>query len=186
VTLVLTDLRNGFKTAACGALAVGLLGFAACGDDEGRVTNIQSTETGTAATATETVPTETAPERSETTRERTGTEPERPAEPPASPEDQQGGAGDEIPASSQALITGRGGRLRPRVVRVPPFIAIRVELRSADGADYSLAGGGRRLEAGGELSAVSTTFAGLRPGKRLVLEGPQGSVTVEANAEPGP
>ena len=30
------------------------------------------------------------------------------------PEDQEGGAGDEIPARSQALFTGRGGRISPR------------------------------------------------------------------------
>ena len=103
-----------------------------------------------------------------------------------SPENQPGGAGDEVPASSQALITGRDGRLHPTVVRVPPFIAIRVELKSADGVEYELAGGGRDVKAGGEIQSASTTYDGLRPGKRLVLSGPQGKVTIEATAEPGP
>jgi hypothetical protein len=103
-----------------------------------------------------------------------------------SPEEQPGGAGDEVPASSQALITGRGGRLHPTVVRVPPFIAIRVELSSTDGVEYELAGGGRDVKAGGEIRSASTTYEGLRPGKRLVLSGPQGKVTIEATAEPGP
>jgi len=103
-----------------------------------------------------------------------------------SPEDQPGGAGDEIPARSQALITGRGGRLSPRRVFVPPFISVRVELRSADGAEYSLAGGGRTITAGGGVARTTADFDGLRPGRRLVLSGPTGKVTVEASAEPGP
>ena len=69
-----------------------------------------------------------------------------------SPEDQPGGAGDEIPARSQALISGRGGRLSPRLVRVPPFISVRVELRSTDGARYSLRGGGKTLTVGGRCA----------------------------------
>lgn len=103
-----------------------------------------------------------------------------------SPEDQPGGAGDEIPARSQALITGRGGRLSPRRVFVPPFISVRVELRSADGAEYTLAGGGKTLSAGGGVARTTADFDGLRPGRRLVLGGPAGKVTVEASAEPGP
>lgn len=108
--------------------------------------------------------------------------------PPAggSPEDQPGGAGDEIPARSQALITGRDGRLSPRLVRVPPFISVRVELRSADGAEYILRGGGKTITAGGRTQSMSSDFDGLRPGRRLVLRGPEGSVIVEASAEPGP
>ncbi|HZI91272.1 MAG TPA: hypothetical protein VFD31_06565 [Thermoleophilaceae bacterium] len=111
-----------------------------------------------------------------------------PAAPPGggSPEDQPGGAGDEIPARSQALITGRDGRLSPRRVRVPPFISVRVELRSADGAEYTLAGGGKRITAGGRVEAMTADFDGLRPGRRLVLTGPAGKVIVEASAEPGP
>jgi hypothetical protein len=103
-----------------------------------------------------------------------------------SPEDQPGGAGDEIPARSQALVTGRDGRLSPRLVRVPPFISVRVRLRSSDGAEYRLAGAGKTITAGGGTEAVSADFDGLRPGRKLVLEGPQGRVVVEASAEPGP
>ena len=106
--------------------------------------------------------------------------------PPGSPEDQPGGAGDEIPARSQALITGRGGRLSPRRVFVPPFISVRVELRSADGAEYTLEGAGKRITAGGGVARTTADFDGLRPGRRLVLSGPTGRVTVEASAEPGP
>ena len=114
--------------------------------------------------------------------------PSEPA-PPAgggNPEDQPGGAGDEIPARSEARITGQGGRLSPRLVRVPPFISVRVVLRSADGATYSLRGDGKRLSVGGGTASMSADFDGLRPGRRLTLGGPAGRVTVEASAEPGP
>lgn len=116
--------------------------------------------------------------------------PARPGERPQagaagrSPEDQQGGAGDETAARSQAMFTGRRGRVSPRLVRVPPFIAIRVELRSADGRRYSLSGAGKTLRTGGRMAAA--TFDGLRPERRLTLRGTGGRVVVEASAEPGP
>jgi hypothetical protein len=103
----------------------------------------------------------------------------------AAPEDRPGGAGDEIPASTQALFTGRAGRISPRIVRVPPFIAVRVELRSGDGATYELSGAGKTLRAAGG-SAEPVVFDGLRPGKRLTLTGAGGRVFIEASAEPGP
>lgn len=178
---------------ARGALVVALsagiaFGAVACGDDE-----TDSTEPAVTAQPTETTATETAPRPAAT--DTVETEPDKTVEADGggatapeegSPEDQPGGAGDEVPASSQALISGRGGRLHPTVVRVPPFIAIRVELRSEDGVEYELAGGGRDVEAGGEIRSASTTYAGLRPGERLVLSGPQGKVTIAATAEPGP
>ena len=61
-----------------------------------------------------------------------------------SPEDQPGGAGDEEPARSLALLTGEGGRITPPTVRVPAFISIRVELRSGDGREYGLRFGDTR------------------------------------------
>ncbi|HEX2070255.1 MAG TPA: hypothetical protein VHF90_01235 [Thermoleophilaceae bacterium] len=180
------------RTSKCSAalLATVLaLGLAACGDDEddngAAGTEAGATTEQTEATATATTPVDTA---TETTGTETGGEAEGGgATPPrTSPEEQEGGAGDEIPASSQASITGTGGRLTPATVRVPPFIAIRVELRSADGVQYELSGGGKTVAAGGEIETAGTTFDGLRPGERLVLSGPQGKVTVIANAEPGP
>lgn len=101
-------------------------------------------------------------------------------------EDQPGGAGDEISAETQAEISGEGGELSPGRVRVPPFIAIRVELRSVDGAAYRLSGGGKRIAVGGAVKSASAEFAGLRPDKRLILSGPSGRVVVEPSAEPGP
>ena len=56
----------------------------------------------------------------------------------------------------------------------------------ADGVEYELSGGGKTVKAGGEIETAGTTFDGLRTGEKLVLSGPQGKVTVIANAEPGP
>ena len=58
--------------------------------------------------------------------------------------------------------------ITPRVVRVPAFISIRVELRSADGGPYGLRFGGRTLRAGGALASASTVLDGLRPGAAVV------------------
>ena len=54
------------------------------------------------------------------------------------------------------------------------------------GVEYELTGGGKTVKAGGEIETAGTTFDGLRTGEKLVLSGPQGKVTVIANAEPGP
>lgn len=171
-------------------VAVGLaLVLAACGDDEGRV----SQESVGTETSTTTTPTDTTPAETTTSPEGPGTAPEDPAAEGKdaggarnSPEQAPGGAGDEIPASTQALFTGSGGRITPRLVRVPPFIAVRVRLRSGDGQTYELEGGGQSLEAPGGRVARPALFDGLRPGKRLVLRYPDGRVVVEASAEPGP
>lgn len=164
-----------------------VLGVVACGDDEGD--DAGSGYGGAKTAETETGATETAPTDASTIGTETGGgEAEGGgAKPPSeSPEDQEGGAGDEVPASSQALITGDGGRLSPGTVRVPPFIAIRVQLRSADGVEYELTGGGKTVKAGGEIETAGTLFDGLRAGEKLVLNGPQGRVTIVADAEPGP
>ncbi len=160
------------------------LGLAACGGDD--EDDNGATGYGAGAKTEQTDTTETA--ATETTATETGGEAEGGgAKPPStSPEEQEGGAGDEVPASSQALVTGNGGKLSPGTIHVPAFIAIRVQLRSADGVEYELSGGGKTIEAGGEIESAGTTFDGLRSGEKLVLSGPQGKVTVIANAEPGP
>lgn len=100
----------------------------------------------------------------------------------ASPEKQPGGAGDEEPARSQAQFTGRAGHVSPSVVRVPPYIAVQVALRSADGGAYYLVIGGRKVGAG-----KSITLDGLRPGAAYSgRAGGGGDVRIEASAEPGP
>jgi hypothetical protein len=179
--------RPSKRSAALFATVLAL-GLAACGDDDdssgdgsgyGGGTKTEQTDTAaTETTATETTGTETAGGEAE------GGGAKPPTTVPS--EDQEGGAGDEIPASSQALVTGDGGKLSPGTVRVPPFIAIRVQLRSADGVEYELSGGGKTVKAGGEIESAGTTFDGLRSGEKLVLSGPQGKVTIVANAEPGP
>ena len=98
----------------------------------------------------------------------------------------QGGAGDEQAAETLALFTGEGGTIRPAVVRVPAFISVRVELRSADGGAYELTFGDKKIAVGDGLSSRSTTFEGLRPGAKLVGTGAGGKVRIEATAAPGP
>jgi len=130
-------------------------------------TETTSTVTTPTQTHTETAPSETAPSAG------TGTSPE------AAP----GGAGDEEPARTLALLTGRGGAIRPRIVRVPAFISVQVELRSADGGDYALRFGSVTVRPG-----AGHTFDGLRPGETVVGRpvGQGNPVTISATAEPGP
>jgi hypothetical protein len=173
--------RKFIRISVLTALIAGVFAISGCGEDD------EEPSTAPAVTATETETTESAPTETETEAE---TEPE--TEPPVTettpPEDMPGGAGDEEPARTLALFTARGGRITPRVVRVPAFISIQVELRSADGAPYTLTFGDTTLKAGGELNSVSTTLDGLRPGEAIVGRpgGAGNRVRVEATAEPGP
>jgi hypothetical protein len=153
-----------------------VLALGACGDDDDE------------ERAEETAP-EVVTEETETEPE---TEIETETEPSTSPEDQPGGAGDEEPARTLAMFTGEGGRIIPRVVRVPAFISIRIELRSADGREYGLAFATAtsrvRISVSGALGSASSTLDGLRPGQ-AVTGTPIGTgtpVRIEATAEPGP
>jgi hypothetical protein len=159
-------------------LAAAALAATGCGGDE-------ETDTETAG-RTQTAP-RTEPEEPRATVTAPGPAPEETI-PRESPEDQPGGAGDEVPARSQAFLTGRGGRITPRLVRVPPFISIRVELRSADGRAYSLTFGNRSVTTGPQISSASTVLDGLRPGRAYTgTPGAAGNpVRIEASAEPGP
>jgi hypothetical protein len=143
----------------------------------------------TLPTDTVTTPTQTATVEAPTETEQESPEAETEAAPgETGPEDQPGGAGDEEPARTLALLTAEDGRITPRVVRVPAFIAIQVELRSKDGREYGLRFGDVTITAGGGLNSVSTTIDGLRPGKAITGEptGPGNPVRIEATAEPGP
>ena len=156
-----------------------LMAISGCGgDDEPSSTSATTAPAETATTESESTPTETEqePPRTETA----------PAE--TSPEDEPGGAGDEEPARTLALFTANDGRITPRVVRVPAFISIEVQLRSADGQKYQMRFGATTISVGGGLGSVSTTIDGLRPGKAIVgtPEGPGNRVRIEATAEPGP
>jgi hypothetical protein len=151
------------------------------GDDE--------ESSATLPTDTVTTPTQTATVEAPTETEQESPEAETEAAPgETGPEDQPGGAGDEEPARTLALLTAEDGRITPRVVRVPAFIAIQVELRSKDGREYGLRFGDVTITAGGGLNSVSTTIDGLRPGKAITGEptGPGNPVRIDATAEPGP
>jgi hypothetical protein len=177
---------NPLLLAALGALIVLVLSGCGDDDDEGRTTTSTQTHTEESPPPPPTV-TETEPQQEETEPE---LEPTETVEPPpeTSPEDAPGGAGDEEPARSLALFTGGGGKITPRVVRVPAFISIRVELRSADGSEYAVRFRGETMRVGGALASVSTTFDGLRPGRSIVGTpvGRGAKVRIEATAEPGP
>jgi hypothetical protein len=174
-----------------------VLAVGACGDDDDE--SAEATATTPAETTTEETATEATPEVTETETEtelETEQEPEPETDtetaPSASPEDQPGGAGDEEPARTLAMFTGENGRIVPRVVRVPAYISIRVELRSADGRPYGLAFATDtsrvRVRVGGALGSVSSTIDGLRPGQ-AITGNPIGNgtpVRIEATAEPGP
>jgi hypothetical protein len=167
------------------AAVVLCLAVVGCADDDDE--SAATTETTEPPAVTQPRETETAETETEPETEAPETDGE-PTETSTSPEDQPGGAGDEEPARSLALFTGENGRITPRVVRVPAFISIRVELRSGDGREYGLTFDGETIRVSGGLASVSTTFDGLRPGQRLVgtPTGASGRVRVEATAEPGP
>lgn len=152
-----------------------LLGAAGCGGDDEQKTPSAPDTTSGPVTQTQNEATETVTEGTTTAK--------------TSPEKQvPGGPGDEEPAYSQALLTGRNGRISPRLVKVPPFIAIRVELHSADGNPYGLRFGRHKLRTGAR-ETDSALLSGLRPGKRAVGDpiGEGGNrVVIEASAEPGP
>jgi hypothetical protein len=181
--------------AAC-LVALGLA-LAACGDDdeeraERTATSPETTPAETTATEEPAPETETEAETEEAEPSEPETETEAEPAPEASPEDQPGGAGDEEPARTLALFTGEGGRITPRVIRVPAYISIRVELRSGDGREYGLVFENEttrvQVRLSGSLGSVSSTLDGLRPGAaisgRPTPSGPP--VRIEATAEPGP
>ena len=178
-------LRRG--VAAVAVLAV--VALSGCGGDDEPVSGdprtSQSPELSTGTdrqptdgTANEEQPADTAATTPET--ERTETE-------PRSPEDEAGGAGDEEPIGVDAAFTGRAGKVTPRVVKVPPFIAITVTLTSADGDDYAIEIGGERIVVGAGTKRARVTLDGLRQGRsyRGTVAG-GGTVRVDASAEPGP
>jgi hypothetical protein len=160
-------------------LVAAALGAAGCGGDD------EPASTTPAATAeTETTATLSTPEETPTATSPTETIPTT----GSSPEDMPGGAGDEEPARTLALFTARGGQIRPRLVRVPAFISVQIELRSADGENYALRFGDVTIRAGGAINSTSTTIDGLRPGESIagVPQGAGNKVRISATAEPGP
>ena len=161
------------------ALAAASLVLAACGDDEeeapdtaGSTTPAQTTDTGPPPeTTTQPAQTETAPPEEQ-----------------VPPEEQPGGAGDEEEIRTEAKLTGDGGRVTPAQVSVPPFIGVRIQLRSADADAYALRCAGRQVSADREIETASTTLPGQRPGT-VVMCRPlrnHNGVRISFSAEPGP
>jgi hypothetical protein len=164
------------------------LAFAGCGgdDDDGSASAPQATAPSTSETTTSTEVdprTETLPNNGDGNGNDLGT---------VEPETQTGGAGDETPATTLALFTGRNGKISPRVVRVPAYISVTVTLRGADDTGYSLTFGKKNIRVSPGLSSAGTRLAGLKPGAKLVGEATSGqgtdagTVTISATAEPGP
>jgi hypothetical protein len=163
--------RSALALLASAALVAG------CGGDDEEDTTAATPAPQATSTAETTEPETTETTDTAETEPQTDTREER-----GGGEDQEGGAGDEEPIRSEAAITGRGGKLGPRTIRVPAFIAVGVLLRSADGREYRLRIGGETLKADGEDRTDEATLDGLSPGESYR----GGGVTIEATAEPGP
>jgi hypothetical protein len=180
--------RCSRAVAPAAALLVAAL-VAGCGGDDEKATGAGTgTSPATPPTRTVTIPARTTPKRKGSgAPAKPGSAPAKPGKKkPASPEDRPGGAGDAEPVRSEVVLTGRGGRIGPLLVKVPPFVSIRVRLRSADGKPYLLQFGRRVVKAGLKGARSSVTLDGLRPGRRLVGAAVSGKVVIEASAEPGP
>lgn len=162
------------RTFVCvAALALGL-GAAACGDDDEK----GGEGSGITAPAAPVV----------TGEDTTSGTAEIPA-PGGSPEDEEGGAGDEEAARSEVELEFSSRGLEPPIVRVAPFIAVRLIVRSVDGTEYDLTVGGP-LSGGGAngTTEADLDLEGLRPGQKYeVRERNTGSVAaIVASDEVGP
>jgi hypothetical protein len=111
-----------------------------------------------------------------------------PTQTSTSPEDQPGGAGDETPIATQALFTGKDGDITPATIHVPPFIAVKVVLHSADGGSYGVVVEHHELNVDGSNPTASVELAGLKAGKRYSVDvtGAPETLSIVASGEPGP
>jgi hypothetical protein len=108
---------------------------------------------------------------------------------PNSPEEQEGGAGDEEAARSEVVLEFSHEGLEPPIVRVAPFIAVKLIIRSVDGSEYNVSVSGPRSGGGAAGSSeADLDLEGLRPGQRYeVRERTSGSVTtIVASDDVGP
>jgi hypothetical protein len=161
-------------------LGPALLALAGCGGGGGGSTDtaaVSPPPSTPSATATAPVATATTP-----------TTPSTPTQTVTSPEDQPGGAGDEKAISTQAQFTGKDGDITPPTIRVPPFISVKVVLRSADGAEYEIEVAHHELKVDSGSPRATLQLSGLRAGKRYLVNvsGAPETLAIVANAEPGP
>ena len=156
------------RTSACLFVLALTLSVTGCGDDE---------EPAVEAPAADVV----------TTQE--GGTAELPDAPATSPEEQEGGAGDEEAARSEVELEFSRDGLEPPIVRVAPFIAVKLIVRSVDGSEYNLSVSGP-LSGGGAngTTEADLDLEGLRPGQKYaVREKNTGAVTaIVASDDVGP
>jgi hypothetical protein len=154
-----------------------VVALAGCGDDEDGGATTTPPEPPASATTPAPAPAPSTP----------STAPQAQPPPETGPEDQPGGAGDEEPARVEAALTGRGGKVGPREVRVPPYIAVEITLYSADKRDYSLTVNGKRVRVDSKDRSEGTSLDGLRPNASYTVKASDGrTIRVVASAEPGP
>jgi hypothetical protein len=160
--------------------------LAGCGGDKGAGTGTTVSPSSSPTTAT--TPPPTAIPLAPTAPTGTSPTPTTPKNTATSPESQPGGAGDEQPITTRAEFTGKGGDITPATIRVPPFIAVTVVLRSADGDSYAIEVAHHELKVDGSKPTTSVQLSGLRAGKRYAVDvsGAPERLSIVANAEPGP
>jgi hypothetical protein len=169
--------RGGLTRGGAAACVLALFTATGCGGGG----KPEAKFTGSTTTPTRTAPSPAHPKPAPATQP-------SPRTSPTSAENQPGGAGDEQPARVPALFTGRAGRISPHAVHVPPYIAVLVQLRSADGRGYGLRFAEVVVRTGAGRRVGSARLDGLRPG-RAVSGAPLGGgnpVRIVADAEPGP
>jgi hypothetical protein len=158
-------------------IGAALVALAGCGGGGGNTaTTSPSASAPAAAVTTPTAPTRTTPT------------PSNPAPTSTSPEQQPGGAGDETPIATQAEFKGKGGDIAPATIRVPPFIAVKVVLHSADGGSYGIQVAHHDLSVDSANPTTGVRLSGLRAGDRYTVQvtGAPETLAIVANAEPGP
>lgn len=112
-------------------------------------------------------------------------EPRTEEDEPSEEEQVEGGPGDEVPAEVPAMLEIRGDSLVPPSVRVPPFIAVVVEVRSGSGSHEVRVGRRTRTAAPGRPARFR--LAGLRAEESVTVRVAGGrTALVVASAEPGP
>jgi hypothetical protein len=128
-----------------------------------------------------------APPATATTAPRTATStatPSTPAPPPAS----TGGGGGSEPIRIPATFTLRSGRLSPRSVMVPPFLAVAISVRNLDSQARTVtirADRTYRLTAG-PGGRAARLIRGQRAGAYPVTVSGGGRATLVVGGEPGP